>query len=65
MAQIGYHGIFSARPAPDRRHNRGLRRKLLFCAPHRQDVGGGDPRLIVLFIILLPFMVIWETAKKS
>lgn len=26
---------------------------------------GGDPRLIILFIILLPFMVIWETAKKS
>lgn len=26
---------------------------------------GGDPRLIILFIILLPFVVIWETAKKS
>lgn len=26
---------------------------------------GGGPRLIILFIILLPFVVIWETAKKS
>ena len=26
---------------------------------------GGDPRLIILFIILLPLMVIWELAKKS
>lgn len=26
---------------------------------------GGDPRLIVLFVLLLPLMVIWETAKKS
>ena len=26
---------------------------------------GGDPRLIILFILLLPLMVIWETAKKS
>ena len=42
-----------------------LRRKLLFCAPHRQDVGGGDPRLIILFILALPIMIIWETAKKS
>lgn len=23
------------------------------------------PRLIILFILLLPLMVIWETAKKS
>ena len=38
MAESGYHGIFSARPAPDRRHNRGLRRKLLFCPLHRQNV---------------------------
>lgn len=26
---------------------------------------GGDPRLIILFILLLPLMVIWELAKKS
>lgn len=26
---------------------------------------GGDPRLIILFVLLLPLMVIWETAKKS
>lgn len=28
-------------------------------------LGGGDPRLIILFILILPLMVIWETAKKS
>lgn len=38
--------------------------KLLFCAPYGQNVGGDDPRLIILFIVLLPFMVIWETAKN-
>lgn len=26
---------------------------------------GGDPRLIILFILALPIMIIWETAKKS
>ena len=31
----------------------------------RPLVNGGDPRLIILFIILLPLMVIWELAKKS
>ena len=31
----------------------------------RPPENGGDPRLIILFILLLPLMVIWELAKKS
>lgn len=32
---------------------------------NEQSRRGGAPRLIILFILLLPVMIIWETAKKS